>query len=139
VTLIEELGLDSNDREYRIPSAPLVELYKSVDACAFPSLIETFAMINIEAMAAGIPVISTDAPGCIETINDEIDGLIAKAGDPIDLARKMEKLQNSTDLQAKLSAAGQESVRNLFSWDVVGRQFEDLYLYLARGSNNYSL
>ena len=131
VTLIEELGHDSNDREYRIPSAPLVELYKSVDACAFPSLIETFAMINIEAMAAGIPVISTDAPGCVETINDGVDGLIAKAGDPIDLARKMEQLQSSTDLQAKLSAAGQESVRNSFSWDVVGRLFENLYFSLA--------
>ena len=45
LTLIEELGLDPNDREYRIPSTPLVELYKSVDACVFPSLIETFAMI----------------------------------------------------------------------------------------------
>jgi glycosyltransferase involved in cell wall biosynthesis len=131
VTLIEELGHDPNDREYRIPSAPLVEVYKSVDACAFPSLIETFAMINIEAMAAGIPVISTDAPGCIETIIDGVDGLIAKAGDPIDLARKMEQLQSSADLQAKLSANGRESVRNSFSWDVVGRQFEDLYYSLA--------
>ena len=131
VTLIEELGHDSTDREYRIPSAPLVELYKSVDACAFPSLIETFAMINIEAMAAGIPVISTDAPGCIETISDGIDGLIAKAGDPIDLARKMELLQSSKDLQAKLSVAGPQSVRNSFSWEVVGRQFEDLYFSLT--------
>ena len=138
ITLIEELGHDSNDREYRIPSAPLVEIYKSVDACAFPSLIETFAMINIEAMAAGIPVISTDAPGCIETINDGIDGLIAKAGDPIDLARKMEQLQSSTDLQAKLSTAGQESVTDSFSWDVVGRQFEDLYFYLTSSSNHNS-
>ena len=138
ITLIEELGHDSNDREYRIPSAPLVEIYKSVDACAFPSLIETFAMINIEAMAAGIPVISTDAPGCIETINDGIDGLIAKAGDPIDLARKMEQLQSSKDLQGKLSAAGQESVRNSFSWNVVGRQFEDLYFSLTNNSNHGS-
>jgi glycosyltransferase involved in cell wall biosynthesis len=138
ITLIEELGHDSNDREYRIPSAPLVEIYKSVDACAFPSLIETFAMINIEAMAAGIPVISTDAPGCIETINDGVDGLIAKAGDPIDLARKMEQLQSSADLQAKLSANGTESVRKSFSWDVVGRQFEDLYLSLTERSNEIS-
>ena len=132
VTLKEELGHDPNENEYRIPSAPLVELYKSVDACAFPSLIETFAMINIEAMAAGIPVISTDAPGCIETIVDGVDGLIAKAGDPIDLARKMELLQSSKDLQAKLSANGPESVRNSFSWDVVGRQFEDLYYSLTQ-------
>ena len=138
VTLVEELGHDPNDREYRMPSLPLIELYKSVDACAFPSLIETFAMINIEAMAAGIPVISTDAPGCIETIVDGVDGLIAKAGDPIDLARKMERLQSSKDLQLKLSAAGTESVTNSFSWDVVGRQFEDLYFSLTEKPANHS-
>ncbi|MCH7971763.1 MAG: glycosyltransferase family 4 protein [Chloroflexi bacterium] len=131
VTLIEELGLDSNDREFRIPSTPLVELYKSADACVFPSLIETFAMINIEAMAAGIPVISTDAPGCIETIVDGVDGLIARAGDPIDLARKMEQLQSSAYLSASLSANGRESVRKSFSWDVVGHQFETLYFSLT--------
>jgi glycosyltransferase involved in cell wall biosynthesis len=65
ITLIEELGLEPDDRDFKIPSKPLVELYRSADACVFPSLIETFAMINIEAMAAGIPVISTDAPGCV--------------------------------------------------------------------------
>ncbi|SVB87743.1 uncharacterized protein METZ01_LOCUS240597, partial [marine metagenome] len=89
VTLIEELGLNSDNRDFRVPSTPLIKLYKSADACVFPSLIETFAMINIEAMAAGIPVISTNAPGCFETIVDGIDGLIAKAGDPVHLARKM--------------------------------------------------
>ena len=130
-TLIEELGIDPNDREFRIPSTPLVELYKSADACVFPSLIETFAMINIEAMAAGIPVISTDAPGCIETIVDGVDGLIARAGDPVDLARKMERLQSSADLRVKLSANGHETVRNSFSWDVVGHQFESLYFSLT--------
>ena len=131
ITLIEELGFDPNDREFRMPSAPIVELYKCADACAFPSLIETFAMINIEAMAAGIPVISTDAPGCIETITDGVDGLIARAGDPVDLASKMEQLQSSPDLRATLSANGSESVRKSFSWDVVGGQFESLYYSLT--------
>ena len=130
VTLIEELGVDQNDGEYRVPSAPLVRLYKSADACVFPSLIETFAMINIEAMAAGIPVISTDAPGCIETIVDGFDGLLARAGDPVDLARKMEQLQSSASLRAMLGANGRESVRKSYSWEVVGRQFESLYYEL---------
>ena len=134
LTLIEELGLDPDDREYQIPGTPLVELYCSVDACVFPSLIETFAMINIEAMAAGIPVVSTDAPGCIETIVDGVDGLIAKAGDPIDLARKMERLQSSADLRSTITVNGAATVRNSFSWDVVGRQFESLYLSLTESS-----
>ena len=132
ITLVEELGVDANNHQLQIPSASLIELYKSSDACVFPSLIETFAMINIEAMAAGIPVVSTDAPGCIETIVDGVDGLIVKAGDPIDLARKMERLSKDKNLQMNLIANGHNTVRNAFSWGVVGRQFEDLYLSLIK-------
>ena len=138
VTLVEELGLNTNEREFRIPAASLVELYKSSDACVFPSLIETFAMINIEAMAAGIPVVSTDAPGCVETIVDGVDGLIAKAGDPVDLARKMERLYKDKNLQANLSLNGRNTVRDSFSWDVVGKQFEDLYLSLIDPNSQQS-
>ena len=130
LTLVEELGADTNNHELQIPSTSLIELYKSSDACVFPSLIETFAMINIEAMAAGIPVVSTDAPGCIETIVDGVDGLMVKAGDPIDLSRKMERLYKDKNLRANLIINGHNTVRNSFSWDVVGRQFEDLYLSL---------
>ena len=136
ITLIEEVADDPNDSNYRMPSLQLIELYKSVDACAFPSLIETFAMINIEAMAAGIPVISTDAPGCIETIVDGTDGLIAKSGDPIDLAQKMITLQSSEELQNKLCTNARESVRRSFSWEVVGQEFEDLYQSLRTPTTN---
>ena len=52
------------------------------------------------------------------------------AGDPIDLARKMERLQSSPDLRAALSENAHESVRKSFSWDVVGHQFESLYYSL---------
>ena len=131
VTLIEELGFDTDDHGFNIPSTSLIELYKSADACVFPSLMETFAMINIEAMAAGIPVVSTDAPGCVETIVDGVDGLITKAGDPLDLARKMEDLYRDKNLQTKLIANGQNTVRNSFNWDVVVKQFENLYFSLT--------
>jgi len=50
----------------------------------------------------------------------------------------MEQLQSSKDLQLKLSAAGTESVKSSFSWDVVGRQFEELYLSLANQRTNHS-
>ena len=90
------------------------------------------AKLNIEAMAAGIPVVSTDAPGCIETIVDGVDGLIVKAGDPVDLALKMERLSKDKNLQMNLIANGHNTVRNAFSWGVVGRQFEDLYLSLIK-------
>ena len=41
---------------------------KSADLFVMPSIIETFGMVLIEAMAAGLPIITTDAPGCRETV-----------------------------------------------------------------------
>jgi glycosyltransferase involved in cell wall biosynthesis len=64
VTFIDELGSSPEDGTYEVPSSPLIRLYRSMDACVFPSLIEAHSHINIEAMAAGLPVIYYERTGC---------------------------------------------------------------------------
>ena len=131
ITIVDELGSSPEDAAYEVPSTPLIRLYRSVDACVFPSLIEAHSHINIEAMAAGLPVISTDGIGVKDTVNDGVDGLLAKAGDPVSLAGKMADVQTSADLRDRLKAHGYESAKNKYDWSVVGKMFESLYLELA--------
>jgi glycosyltransferase involved in cell wall biosynthesis len=131
ITIVDELGSSPEDAAYEVPSTPLIHLYRSVDACVFPSLIEAHSHINIEAMAAGLPVISTDGIGVKDTVNDGVDGLLAKAGDPVSLAGKMADVQTSADLRDRLKAHGYESAKNKYDWSVVGKMFESLYLELA--------
>ena len=126
ITLIEELGMEKND-DYNVPSKSLIELYKSSNACVFPSLIETFAMINIEAMASSIPVISTDAPGCKESIIDNFDGILSKPADIKDLSKKLHEVSSSSKLREKLIKNGMNTVINKYDWKVIGQQFENLY------------
>jgi len=126
ITLIEELGIDDND-DYYVPSKSLIELYKSSDACVFPSLIETFAMINIEAMASSIPVISTNAPGCKESIIDDYDGLLSEPGNAKDLAEKIDQIYSSNELRKKLIANGKNTISSKYDWKIIGKKFEDLY------------
>ena len=126
ITLIEELGIDDND-DYYVPSKSLIELYKSSDACVFPSLIETFAMINIEAMASSIPVISTNAPGCKESIIDNYDGLLSEPGNAKDLAEKIDQIYSSIDLRKQLIANGKNTISSKYDWKIIGKKFEDLY------------
>ena len=126
ITLIEELGIDDND-DYYVPSKSLIELYKSSDACVFPSLIETFAMINIEAMASSIPVISTNAPGCKESIIDNYDGLLSEPGNAKDLAEKIDQIYSSIDLRKKLIANGKNTISSKYDWKIIGKKFENLY------------
>ncbi len=58
-----EGGADAADGVPRLPADELVEIYRAADAFVFPSLIETFGIVIVEAMAAGLPVIdSTTTP-----------------------------------------------------------------------------
>ena len=131
VTFIDEVGSSPEDAAYEVPSSPLIRLYRSTDACVFPSLIEAHSHINIEAMAAGLPVISTDGVGVKDTVNDGVDGLLAKAGDPGSLAEKMAEIQTNRERREQLVAHGFESAQNKYDWSVVGKMFESLYLELA--------
>ena len=132
VTFIDELGSSPEDDAYEVPSTPLIRLYRSMDACVFPSLIEAHSHINIEAMAAGLPVISTNAPGVRDTVVDGVDGLLALAGDPASLAGKMAEIQTNPDRRKQLVARGHESARTKYDWSVVGKKFEDLYMELVQ-------
>ncbi len=63
------------------------ELQK-MDLFVLPSLFgEGLPMVVLEAMAAGVPVVGTDVEGVPEAIRDHVDGMIAQAHDPQDLAR----------------------------------------------------
>jgi glycosyltransferase involved in cell wall biosynthesis len=131
VTFIDEVGSSTEDAAYEVPSSPLIRLYRSMDACVFPSLIEAHSHINIEAMAAGLPVISTDGVGVKDTVNDGVDGLLAKAGDPVSLAEKMAEIQTNSERREQLVTHGFESAQNKYDWSVVGKMFESLYMELA--------
>ena len=131
VTFLDEVGVSSEDQAYEMPSSPLIRLYRSADACVYPSLLEGHATINIEAMAAGIPVVSTDAPGVKETIEDGFNGLIATAGDAKNLAEKMADIQMHLHTRELLIKNGLETIRNKYDWPIVVRMFESLYMDLT--------
>ena len=131
VTFLDEVGVASEDQAYEMPSSPLIRLYRSADACVYPSLLEGHATINIEAMAAGIPVVSTDAPGVKETIEDGFNGLIATAGDAKSLAKKMADIQMHPQRRTLLIKNGLETIRNKYDWPIVVRMFESLYMDLT--------
>ena len=52
-----------------MPSTDLVEIYKIADTFVMPSLVETFGIVLVEAMASRLPIISTSAPGCVDVIS----------------------------------------------------------------------
>lgn len=73
----------------------------------------------LEAMACGRAVITTDAPGCGETINDGVSGLVVPAGDPEALAKAMARFIDEPGLAARMGEAARAEVRREYDVDRV--------------------
>ena len=127
ITLPPIIPTASNNNDWRFPNQKLVEMYQAADIFAFPSLLETFGMVQLEAMAAGTAVISTDAPGCKDVINDGINGLQARAGDIDHFAYQLNRLLNDQHLREKLIKNALEFVED-YKWENIAKNYENLFL-----------
>lgn len=88
---------------------------------------EPFGQVVIEGMASGIPVVATNGGGIPEIIRDGENGLLAEAGNVVDLAECIEKLIINSDLRDRLAEAGRESVLERFTVCQVARKVEMFY------------
>ena len=66
------------DENFRFPNKKLLTHFKASDAFIFPSNLETFGIVLIEAMACNLPIITSDAEGCIDVIDNGKFGMIFK-------------------------------------------------------------
>ncbi len=93
----------------------------------FPSRIESFGLSMAEAMATGLPIIATRVGALPEFIEDGVTGTLVSPGNIPALYRAiLEKLENPDRAQT-LADAGQETVRQRFSWDQAAREMTQIY------------
>jgi glycosyltransferase involved in cell wall biosynthesis len=98
--------------------------YRRAHALVFPSLAEGFALVISEAMASGIPVITTERTGGLNIIDEGKDGWIVKAGDPEALRSRIEHLLDNRDTLADVGKAARRKVE-FFSWQRYRRTLRD--------------
>lgn len=84
---------------------------KGADCIVLPSYREGTPRTLLEAAALGKPLIATRVPGCIEIVEDEVNGYLCEARDPVSLAEQMQKIF-SLDTN-KLQEMGQASRRKV--------------------------
>lgn len=112
------------------PTEEIVEAYQSADLFVLPTLLETFGMVLLEAMAAGLPVVTTDAPGAREVIVEGKTGFKAKAGDAVSLAkyiclilknkRLCQRLRKNSLLESKM-----------YDWNKIAEAYAGVYRQIA--------
>jgi phosphatidyl-myo-inositol alpha-mannosyltransferase len=87
---------------------------------------ESFGMVLVEAMAAGVPVVASAIPGYSEVVRDGVDGLLVSPGDPAALAEGVAQVLDRPELAARLRVGGPARAER-FDWAVVAAELTDLY------------
>lgn len=108
----------------------LPDLYHHAVALVLPAVnrAEAFGLVQLEAMAAGIPVVSTRLGTGVDEVNlDGVTGLTVPPGDPDSLATAIEQLVTDPDLARRLGTGGLERVRADYSVEAMIDRFEALY------------
>jgi glycosyltransferase-like protein len=114
-----------------VPDADMPSWYRAADALAFPSVKEGFGLAVLEAMSAGLPVVTSDLPVFREYLVPGRDALLAPVGDVDALADALLAVLTDERLRGALAAAGQELVRR-FTWAESARRHLEVYAALDR-------
>jgi glycosyltransferase involved in cell wall biosynthesis len=101
-----------------VPYEEIPEYFLAADIFFFPTHLEGFGIVVGEAMACGIPVLTTNAKGVREVVNNET-ALIADIGRPDQLAEHLGHLLSDPALRQQLGRAGKARIEQVFSWDRV--------------------
>lgn len=106
-------------------------LYAAADLYVNASLIDNMPLSILEAYAAGVPVVTSDAGGIPFIAEHEVTALIIPGGRPDGLAAAARRLLTEPGLAERLALAGRQLVLAKFAWEAVGGAWERLYRTLA--------
>jgi glycosyltransferase involved in cell wall biosynthesis len=107
------------------PRDALLREMSAADVFVFPSLFEGFALVILEAMAAGLPVITTPNTAGPDLIENGKEGLIVPAGDAKALRAAMDSLRYDPERARVMGRAAHEKAKE-FTWEKYGERWEAL-------------
>ncbi|MCW5211859.1 glycosyltransferase family 4 protein [Desulfobulbus sp. TB] len=108
------------------------QLMTEIDLMVLPSWREGTPRSLLEAASMGLPIITTDAPGCREIVEHGKNGFLVPTHDAPALAAKIEYLLEHPDTCRCFGQAGREKVCQEFAQEIVFRQTWDVYCSLKR-------
>jgi glycosyltransferase involved in cell wall biosynthesis len=110
-----------------------IALMKCFDVFVLPSRLEGIPRCVLEAMAARVPVVATDIPGCRDLVEDNVTGMLFPVDDHAGLAAKLRLLLGNDGLRASVADAGHRLVRKEYSAETMAEKYTELYVELAGG------
>jgi glycosyltransferase involved in cell wall biosynthesis len=112
----------------QVPRSRVIDEFRRADVFVLPTLCEGMATVHLEAMACGVPVITT--PNCGSVVRDGLDGFIVPIRDAMAIADTVELLLADRALRARMGRSARERARE-FTWERYGERLLDALARLA--------
>ena len=103
----------------QVPRSRIVDEFRRADVFVLPTLCDSFALVHLEAMACGVPVITT--PNCGSVVRDGVDGFIVPIRDAAAIAARVELLLADRALRERMGRSARERARE-FTWQRYGER-----------------
>lgn len=109
-TLASSLGLDERVRFLGfVPQGDILRgLYERADLFVFPSHTEALPLVLLEAMAAGLPIVTTAVGGIPDLVQDRVNGLLVPPSSPVAIASAVATLVRDAAVRAEMGARNVE-------------------------------
>jgi glycosyltransferase involved in cell wall biosynthesis len=114
-----------------LSNTALSDLYTSADAFVMSSLYEGYGMVLSEALAHGLPIVSTRAGAAAETVPDEA-ALKVEPGDIAALSQALRRVIVDTALRKRLAESSWAAGQRLPQWQDTARRIADVVAKVAR-------
>ncbi|MDO5746752.1 MAG: glycogen synthase [Actinomycetaceae bacterium] len=124
-----------------LPHEEVVHILQAATLFVTPSIYEPLGIVNLEAMAMGLPVVGTNTGGIPDCIVDEETGLLVPieqkddgSGTPLDaqafeadMGQRINALLNNPEKAREMGKAGRKRVEDQFTWSRIGDEVVELY------------
>jgi len=120
----------------RIANEEFADYYAKATVAVVPSLYEGFGIPAAEAMACGVPLITTSGGALPEVVGNA--GMVVPPADASALTNAITHLLNNPDERAKYAQAGLERVNSVFSWPKAAQEVTEVYREAIDGHRRFS-
>lgn len=116
-------------------SDPMVRLFEDADLFVLPTRADSHAIASLEAMATGLPVVTTPVGGVVDVVEDGVTGYLVPRDDPTALVDRIERLREDPEQRHRMGLRGRERVESCFNAETIATTVVDL---LKRAAETHS-